>query len=252
MPSPTNRRGRARRILESQGRTPFDFQAHAAAQCLQAVDGRGRLLVGAPTGSGKTLISQLAIGMLAEELKDRLPRVLVVVPTRSLLVQHVEDAAWLGPSFGLGIHRLDPDAPMSLFEATMGFGVVHTTPVTMRNRLSVLPSGQSMLAGFDAVIFDEIDTYLTVDELEERRDTWPTLQMCVDAGLPVLGFTGTHLTEEQEEAWTGYGFTKTEADGSALNSSRAFSMPVPGIAQNRILVGEAALLWKPCRVPLGA
>jgi len=209
----TSRTRRARLILKSQDRTPFDFQAGAAAQCLKAIDERGRLLVEAPTGSGKTLISQLAVAMLAEELEDRLPRVLVVVPSRSLLVQHFEDAAWLGPSFGLAIHRVDPDAPMSLVQAMMrGFGVVHATPITLKNRLSALPNGLSMLASFDAVVFDEIDTYLTVDELEERRDTWPILQMCCEAELPILGFTGTHLTSKQENAWTQHGFTKIEAE----------------------------------------
>src|SRR5208282_5703569 len=193
------RRGRAREILECQGRTPFDFQAAAVAECLATIDMRGQLLVEAPTGSGKTLISQLAVGMLAEELRDRLPRVLVVVPSRSLLLQHVEEAAWLGPSFGLAIHRLDPEAPMSLVLGVLrGFGVVHTTPITVKNRLSALPNGQSILANFDVAIFDEIDTYLTVVELRERKDTWPTLKACREAGLPVIGFTGTHFTKKQE------------------------------------------------------
>lgn len=213
MHSPAGRRRRARRILESRGRTPFDFQASTATRCLEAIDGRQRLLIEAPTGSGKTLISQLAIGMLAEELTNRLPRVLVVVPSRSLLIQHAEDAAWLWPSFGLAIHRLDPNAPMSLSQGILrGFGVVHTTPITLKNRLSALPAGHRRLACFDAVVFDEIDTYLTVDELAERKDTWPALQMCCDAGLPILGFTGTHLTGDQERSWAGYGFTKTQAD----------------------------------------
>ena len=208
-----SRKSRALHILSAQGRMPFEFQADTASQCLETVDSRGRLLVEAPTGSGKTLISQLATGILAAELGDRFPRVLVVVPSRSLLHQHVEDAAWLGPSFDLAVHRLDPDVPMSLFEGVMrGFGVMHVTPITLKNRLSALPEGTSMLAGFDAAIFDEIDTYLTVDELRERKDTWPVLQMCCDADLPVLGFTGTHLTKKQEDAWRRYGFNRSSAD----------------------------------------
>jgi superfamily II DNA or RNA helicase len=208
-----NREARAKRILEKQGKTAFTFQARAAGLCLNAIDQRRRLLVQAPTGSGKTLISQLAIAVLALELRRRFPRVLVVVPSRGLLVQHVEDAAWLAPSFGLAIHWLAPDTPMSIFEATMrAFGVVHTTPVTMWNRLSALPHGRELLAGFDAAIFDEIDTYLTVDELEERRDTGPALRMCVEMGLPIIGFTGTHLNEQQTRTWIEHDFAMIKAE----------------------------------------
>jgi superfamily II DNA or RNA helicase len=213
MPNAASRQQRARKILRSHDRTDFPFQAAAAARCLESIDRRGRLLVEAPTGSGKTLISHLVAGLLAGELRDRFPRVLVVVPSRSLLHQHVEDAAWLGPAFDLAVHRLDPDVPMSLFDGVMRSpGVVHTTPITLTNRLSAWPAGPRLLAGFDVAIFDEVDTYLTVDELLERRDTWPALQMCRDAGLPVIGFTGTHLTRRQEDTWRRYGFAKFEAE----------------------------------------
>jgi superfamily II DNA or RNA helicase len=209
MTSRATRARRARQILDSQHRRPFDFQAHSAARCLETVEARGRFLLEAPTGSGKTLIAQLSIAILAEELRDRLPRVLVVVPTRGLLVQHLDDAAWLGQSYGLGIHRIDPDTPETLFEAMIrGYGIVYTTPITLKNRLIARPAGASLLARFDFVVFDEIDTYLTVGELEERKDTWPALEMCCDAALPILGFTGTHLTVPQEQAWSNRSFVK--------------------------------------------
>jgi hypothetical protein len=60
-------------------------------------------------------------------------------------------------------------------------------------------------------IFDEIDVFLTVD-LEERRDLGPVLEACLSAGTPVIGFTGTALDEEGEDAWTTRGFVRLEPD----------------------------------------
>lgn len=188
---------------------PFPFQPDTVNACLEAVDGRSRLLVQAPTGSGKTLISQLVIAVLAAELRDRVPRALVVVPSRGLLAQHFFDAAWLRQQ-GLGLHMLRSDLHPSLFTMVLeGYGVYFSTPVTLDNRLRLSPS---MLASFDVAVFDEIDTYLTVDELDERRDTWPLLQDVLSAGVPVLGFTGTGLTEPQRKAWESREFIPYAAE----------------------------------------
>ncbi len=169
---PRSRRTRARSLLGDLGMEVFDFQAKAVSECLRAVDDRDRLLVQAPTGSGKTLISQLAIAVYADELPDRYPRALVIVPSRGLLAQHFYDAGWLR-SRHLALHMLDSDLEVHRFGTLLdSYGVFFSTPVTLNNRLQYFSEA---LAGFDLVIFDEIDTYLTVDELDERRDTWPVL-----------------------------------------------------------------------------
>lgn len=204
-----SRQTRARELLASLGKEPFPFQPAAVRACLEALDARSRLLVQAPTGSGKTLISQLVIAVLASERPDQVPRVLVVVPSRGLLVQHFFDAAWLRKQ-GLGLHMLRSDLPPGLFAKILdGYGVFFTTPITLNNRLRLSPSA---LGAFDVAIFDEIDTYLTVDELDERKDTWPLLEGIMAAGIPVLGFTGTGLTDLQRAAWESRHFVPYAAD----------------------------------------
>jgi superfamily II DNA/RNA helicase len=206
------RRDRARRILEAQGRQPFEFQNELASRSLSVVRDGGRLLVLAPTGSGKTLISQLVAALLAEEYKRKIPRVLVVVPSRGLVEQHFVDAAWLRNGSGMALHMLSSDTPLPMVAAMMrSYGVVFTTPVTVARRLAMLPHDVDGLRGFDCALFDEIDTYLTVDDLAERRDTFPALQACLDAALPVIGFTGTNLDSAQVKAWKSRSFREAKA-----------------------------------------
>jgi superfamily II DNA/RNA helicase len=202
----------AGRLLRSLQRKEFPFQAELAARCLTAVRTGERLLVTAPTGTGKTLISQLTMALFAALLPDRLPRILLIVPSRGLAEQHFSDAAWLRDHGPLALHKITSDTPLSLVPALLNtYGVTITTPITMSRRLDLFQD-VATLHGYDFAVFDEIDTYLTLEELSERRDTFPILQACLEAELPVLGFTGTNLSQRQESAWHGYGFKKVMAD----------------------------------------
>jgi superfamily II DNA or RNA helicase len=181
----------AHRLLRLLGRRALPFQAELAARCLDAVHARERLLITAPTGAGKTLISQLTISLFAARLNDRLPRVLLIVPSRGLAEQHFSDAAWLRDRGPLALHMITSDTQLSLIRAVFNtYGVTITTPITIGNRLRLF-QGHVALSHYDFAVFDEIDTYLTVEELSERRDTFPALRACLEAGLPILGFTGT-------------------------------------------------------------
>ncbi len=204
----------ALRILEATGRQPFRFQADVAAACLDAVRDDGRLLVLAPTGSGKTLISHLLICLVARSLPDRFPRIFVVVPSRGLLSQQYTDASWLRRQ-ELAIHYLDSGVPQEIYQSILNsFGVIYTTPITLTNRLRQIGADGSdeILSKVDCVIFDEIDTYLTVDELKEREDTWNALERFLHVKKPVIGFTGTSLSKKQLARWRGYGFGELPAD----------------------------------------
>ena len=86
---------RANEVFRRLGKEPYNFQAHIAADCLKAIEAKGKALVVAPTGAGKTLISNLIVSLSGQEHEERFPRVFVVVPSKSLLIQHVEDASWL-------------------------------------------------------------------------------------------------------------------------------------------------------------
>jgi hypothetical protein len=94
---------------------------------------------------------------------------------------------------------------MRMLEA---FGVMITTPITLRNRTQLL--GEEAVSGLDCVIFDEIDTYLTVDDLDPRQDIGPALGLCMRQNVPIIGFTGTHLTPSQVDVWTAGGFNQLQ------------------------------------------
>ena len=56
------------------------------------------------------------------------------------------------------------------------------------------------------MIFDEIDIAVTKD-FDERKDVWPAVDAVRDAELPIVGYTGTALTGEQERFWRDRGFS---------------------------------------------
>ncbi len=107
---------RANEVFRRLGKEPYNFQAQIAADCLKAIEAKGKALVVAPTGAGKTLISNLIVSLLGQEHEERFPRVFVVVPSKSLLIQHVEDASWLRGE-RIPIHQLSADTPFSLYKS---------------------------------------------------------------------------------------------------------------------------------------
>jgi superfamily II DNA or RNA helicase len=142
---------------------------------------------------------------LAGEITNRPPRALVVVPTRALLAQHAVDASWLR-NLDLAVNELGSDLPALIYMRMLdSFGVMITTPINLRNRTQLL--SEDAVSGLDCVIFDEIDTYLTLDDLDPRQDIEPALGLCLRQNVPIIGFTGTHLTPTQVDVWTAGGFT---------------------------------------------
>lgn len=240
---PADRSDRALALLAELAKTPYEFQIDAALRCLQTIRARkkpGRLLVQSPTGTGKTLIAHLAIALLADELSSRPPRVLVVVPTRALLAQHTVDASWLR-NYHLAVNELSSDLPPVVYLRMLeSFGMTITTPITLGNRTQLL--GEDVVSRLDCVIFDEIDTYLTVDDLDPRQDIGPALGLCLRQNVPIIGFTGTHLTPTQIDVWTAGGFTAfqptVDTDWMPLTPTTFEPVYDSGVIERDVLIRE--------------
>lgn len=136
--------------------------------------------------------------------RDRRASVLVLVPSRPLARQHAVDAAWLR-DFGISVNLLLPDDGLQMWQAVLaGPGLIITTPQSLINRLPRLGARLSDTSA-EAVFFDEIDIAVTKD-FDERKDVWPAVDAVRDARLPIIGYTGTSLSEEQQEFWQQRGF----------------------------------------------
>lgn len=201
---------RASRLLTDLGLRHLKFQVDAAARCAKLARDGGRLLIEAPTGTGKTLIAHMTAALLAGSWKDEF-RCLALVPSRPLLRQHIVEADWLLNRGVTAVNLLLPSDGLLMWEAVLGGpGLAYATPHSLRRRLAV-PRILSALQRMKLILFDEIDVLLTLDS-EERRDIWPTLDACLAADLPVVGFTGTSLTPRDHAEWARRGFESWRPD----------------------------------------
>src|SRR5262249_10935581 len=154
-------------LLRSLHRRDFLFQASLAASVASAAIDRDRILIQAPTGSGKTLVSQLGLALLARTKTDF--RAIVVVPSRGLIDQHFAAGSWLRQAADIPLHVVDASTPRRVAHSILtGPGLVFTTPITLHNRMHSI-AGFVDLSRYDLAVFDEIDTFVTVDDGAERR-----------------------------------------------------------------------------------
>jgi superfamily II DNA or RNA helicase len=197
--------------IRSLGLREFQFQIDLVAQATAAIAESRPLLIEAPTGSGKTLVENLTTAAVAERAAGSC-RTAVVVPTRALLRRQITDAQWLYGAVGMPVHDLSPHLPGRLYAAIFGaHGVLVGTPVTFNRRIEQLqlePSLRTLAAAF----IDEIDTFVTVDDGDERTDLWPAVERLLRNEVPVVGLTGTNLSTDQVGRWSDLGFTHVKAE----------------------------------------
>jgi superfamily II DNA or RNA helicase len=167
-----------------------------------------RVVVQAPTGAGKTLIAFVAIAIAAAK-KGRW-RGLMSVPSRPLLRQHVVDAGWLRQRVPLQFVVPQDATPIWRAALDSPRGLICTTPHSLKNRLSRL-GGLEAFPPWDVAMFDEIDVFVT-KELDGRKDIWPLVAQCAEANVPMIGFTGTVLNDDQAEYWQENGFVAYRPD----------------------------------------
>lgn len=86
------------------------------------------MVVSAPTGSGKTVIMELAICRLVTNLKDGLFKVIYQAPTRSLCSERFRDWSTKFTSLGLQCAELTGDTEYSQLRAIQTASIIVTTP----------------------------------------------------------------------------------------------------------------------------
>ncbi len=143
-------------LLRREAIEDRDYQRNIAATCLQ----RSTLVV-LPTGMGKTVI---AARVIAEVLRSRGGKVLLLAPTKPLVEQHaayLKDVLTIGPVATFTGEVTPPEERELLWRESK---VIASTPQVIRNDLK---QERVDLAGVSLIIFDEahraVGNYAYVD-----------------------------------------------------------------------------------------
>jgi len=158
-----------------------DFQAEAIWHIQRGIS----TLVGAPTGTGKTLIADYLVGLCLDEGK----RIIYCAPIKALVNQKYREFS----------ERFGPDrAGITTGDVVRnpGGAVVVMTTEVLRN---MLLQDDEKLADVGWVIFDEIH-YLSH---EFRGTAWEEAILLLDPQVPVLGLSATVPNMEEIADWMG-------------------------------------------------
>ncbi|GBE21965.1 ski2-like helicase [bacterium BMS3Bbin01] len=156
---------------------PDAFQLEAA----DAIRSGACVVVTAPTGSGKTLVAEVAI----REAMSRGKKAFYTTPLKALSNQKFNDLRGQFPDVGLltGDNTINGDAPL----------VVMTTEV-IRN---MIYAGSAALAGLEVVILDEVH-YLG-DRF--RGQVWEEIIVHAPAGTQLVCLSATVSNADEFTAW---------------------------------------------------
>jgi hypothetical protein len=156
-------------VARERGYTCRKYQVAAAIEAVRlALDGQNSALE-LPTGTGKTLIACLA-AVFWTKLRPG-ARTLLVVPSRTLVVQHFEVARWIMPE--LVVDSLDDDQsgdPGSLRATLLRTAFLVTTPGIIASALERRLVSRDYLTSIGFVIVDEFDTFVVSDEMEHDTE----------------------------------------------------------------------------------
>jgi len=157
-------------VARERGYTYRRYQVAAALEAVRlALQGQNSALE-LPTGTGKTLIACLA-ALFWTKFKPG-ARTLLVVPSRTLVVQHFEVARWIMPE--LVIDSLGDDQsgdPGSLRATMLRAALLVTTPGIVASALERRLVDRDYVSSIGFVIADEFDTFVVSDEMEHETET---------------------------------------------------------------------------------
>lgn len=142
------------------------YQVDAAIRAVEIALAGRNAGIELPTGTGKTLIACL----VAAFWKNLHPtsRILLIVPSRTLVVQHFEVARWIATL--LTIERLTDDQsgdPGALRRSILRSDFLVSTPGILAGGLA-RGIADDLIGSFDLVIVDEFDQFVVVDEMDRE------------------------------------------------------------------------------------
>jgi superfamily II DNA/RNA helicase len=160
------------------------YQIKTAVQAvLCALAGRNAAIE-LPTGTGKTLIACL-VAVLWKDVRPH-SRILLIVPSRTLVGQHFEVALWVARE--LVVDRLTDDQagdPGSQRRTLTRGAFIVSTPGVLASAISRGVTDAAVVQSFDLVIVDEFDQFVVRDEGErETLARWAVHWQRLEAHLP--------------------------------------------------------------------
>jgi hypothetical protein len=152
-------------VARDRAYTRRRYQVKAAVRAVAIALAGRNAGIELPTGTGKTLIACLAAAFW-KQLRPA-SRVLLIVPSRTLVVQHFAVALWIAQT--LTVDRLTDDQsgdPGSLRRTLLRSDLLVSTPGILAGALARGVADDDVVASFDLVIVDEFDQFVVIDETD--------------------------------------------------------------------------------------
>lgn len=194
------------------------YQVLAAEDLIQALPKRSTILQ-LPPGMGKSLVSQFVLRHRLD-VAGATARTLVITPTVELRRQYVRLGKWLQApvpdhSPGRFITALDDTnagRSADFLKTIRTQEVCVATPKFLDNRMAHF---RSVLPRIDLCVLDEIDLWSVAapedgdDHVRVHEYMTRILPVLFDAGLPILGLTGSRVSNETQALLEEYGCADT-------------------------------------------
>lgn len=153
-------------VARERAYAPRRYQVKAAVRAVMLATRGENAGIELPTGTGKTLIACLVAAFWKKLYPGN--RVLLVVPSRTLVVQHFGVALWIAQD--LTVDRLTDDQsgdPGSLRRSLLRSDLLISTPGILAGAMA-RGLADDIMPSFNLVIVDEFDQFVVIDENERE------------------------------------------------------------------------------------